>query len=190
MKTTMSIAMLVVCVLFAPQTGISQTDVSAIVTRLQNPATSNDAVKEIEAGDSEIKSAIADKLPSLMANEKNDAVLNNESKLAGDLKVVASVPILVSIFEKGDLIPTGVTMATMWRMANDPAGHALVQIGDPVIPYMKRLLTSNQAESREKAFRVLGNIKSSAALDALKQHRSSESDKRLQNVIDNLAPQS
>jgi HEAT repeat protein len=186
MKTIL-ITISMVSLLFAPQVGFSQVDASAIVTRLQNADTSDDAVKEIESGNSELKSAIADKLPSLMSNEKNYDVLRNESKLAGDLKVIACIPILFSIFVNGDAIPMGTTSAMRWHMVDDPAGHALAQIGDPVIPDMKKLLTSNQSDNRVKAIRVLGNINSQDALDALKQHRSSESDKRLQQMIDDVA---
>jgi len=177
-------------VLFAPRTGFSQVDATAVVAQLQNADTSDAAVKEIEAGDSELKSAIADKLPSLMSNQKNYDVLRNESRLAGDLKVVACIPNLVTFFVNGDVIPGGTTSTQRWHMVDDPAGHALVQIGDPVIPYMKKLLTSNQSDDRYKAIQVLGNIKSAAAIDVLKQHRSSETDQRLQYVLDKLAPQS
>jgi hypothetical protein len=172
--------------LFAPQAGFSQVDVSAIVTRLQNADTSDDAVKEIESGDSELKTAIADKLSSLMSNEKNYTVLRNESKLAGDLKVISCIPSLVNIFVNGDAIPMGTTSTMRWHMVDDPAGHALAQIGDPVIPDMQKLLMSNQSDNRVKAIRVLGNINSPAAKKVIQEHRASESDQRLQYMIDKL----
>ena len=159
--------------LLAPNIGLAQqAGLSMLIGRLQNSDTSDDAVKEIEAASPELKDAVKDKLCPLIRGEKTDVVLNNEIKLAGDLKAVNCTPDLVFIFVKGDLLPTGVTTTMRWHMVDDPTGRALVQIGDPVIPYMKKLLTSNQKEDREKAIRVLGNIKSPAALNALKEHRN------------------
>jgi HEAT repeat protein len=169
-----------------PASLAQQTDVSTLIAHLRNAATSNVAVKEINAAGPEIKKSVADNLPSLMAHEKNDIVLNNESRIAGDLKVIACIPILVTIFLKGDLVPTGLTATMRWRMVDDPAGRALVQIGDPVIPEMTKLLTSDQRDDREKAVRVLGNIKSPAALNVLKEHLPSESDPHLRDVIDRV----
>jgi HEAT repeat protein len=174
--------------LLAPDIGLSQqTDLSMLIGRLQNSDTSDDAVKEIEAASPELKDAVKDKLCPLIRSEKTDVVLNNEIKLAGDLKVANCAPDLVLIFVKGDLLPTGLTGTMRWHMVDDPAGRALVQIGDPVIPYIRKLLTSNRKDDREKAIRVLGNIKSPAALNVLKEHRDSEPDQYLQNTIDKIA---
>ncbi len=183
-----SLAILIALRVLAPNHGVTQQeDISTLIARLQTADTSDAAVKEIDAGSPDLKSSISDKLPSLMPDEKNNSVLNNEIKLAGDLKAVGCIPFLVTIFVKGDLLPMGLTATMRWHMVDDPAGHALVQIGDPTIPYMNKLLTSNQREDREKAIRVLGNVKSPAAMDVLKEHRDSESDQYLQYVIDKLA---
>jgi len=163
-----------------------QIRVAEMITGLQNPATSDEAVKEIEAGDAELKTSVADNLFSLMKKEKNDTVLNNESKLAGELKVTACIPILVNRFVHGDMTTNWITASIMWSMSNDPAGRALVQIGDPVIPFMSKLLASDEKYDREKAIRVLGNIDSPAALAILKQHRSLETDEQNQHVIDKV----
>jgi hypothetical protein len=111
----------------------------------------DDAVKEIEASDADVKKAISDRLPALMQNEDNYVIRNNGSKLAEDLKVAACVPILYRLYVKGDALPTGVTSPIRWRLMDDPVGHALVQIGDPAIPYMKELLKSSdkKANGRE-----------------------------------------
>jgi hypothetical protein len=126
------------------------TDVTAVISRLQDPITTDDAMKEIEAFDADVKKAISDRLPALMQKEDNYVIRNNESKLAGDLKVVACVPILYRLYVKGDALPTGVTSTIRWRLMDDPAGHALVQIVDTAIPYMKELLKSSDRKANRK----------------------------------------
>jgi hypothetical protein len=126
------------------------TDATAAIARLQDPTATDDAVKEIEASDADVKKAISDRLPALMQNEDNYVIRNNGSKLAEDLKVAACVPILYRLYVKGDALPTGVTSPIRWRLMDDPAGHALVQIGDPAIPYMKELLKSSDRKANRK----------------------------------------
>ena len=188
MKSTL-IAIVILLELCGGHRANAQTaDVTGVLARLQDPTSTDDAVNEIESSDTDVKKSISARLPAMMLKEDNYVIRNNESKLAGDLKVGACVPILYRIYVKGDALPTGVTASMRWRLTDDPAGHALVQIGDPAVPYMKELLTSGDVHEREKAVRVLANINSPTALDALRAHRSSESDKYLQGVIDNLAP--
>jgi HEAT repeat protein len=184
MKTTY-MAVLTLLGLLTVNTGVGQqTQMSMILSHLQDPEMSDAAVVEIAAGSPDLKKIIADKLPSLMLEQKNYVVLNNESRLAGDLKVIACIPVLVTIFVEGDLLPNALTGMMRFRMDNDPAGRALAQIGDPVIPSMKKLLSSGDRDVREKAVRVLANINSPSALEVLKEHRGSESDPYLQDIID------
>jgi HEAT repeat protein len=184
---TMSAAALIMLGLLVAHRGIGQqADEDRAIARLQDAATSDAALQEIKTGSSELQSAIVSKLPSLMANEKEAVILDNESRLAGELKVIACIPTLIVRYVRGDVLPMGTTSTMRWRMVDDPAGQALVKIGDPVIPSISKLLKSDQKDVREKAIRVLGNIKSPAAIDALAAHRSSESNEYNQYLIDKL----
>ncbi len=158
-----------------------------LLQELQVPEESNQAFAEIEkylSANQGLRSELLSHLPAMMAKEQDSQVLANESRLAGELKVRDCIPSLLALYRKGDQVGIVVTLSRIMRLADDPAGEALVKIGDPSIPSLKSLLASSNPIMRRKAVLVFVNINSAASRTALREHRPHETDPYLQHTID------
>lgn len=148
---------------------------------LQNPGTTFSAAKylyEHAKSDSGVRSVLLTELPHLIDSAQNQEVFESETGLAGRLKIESAVPILVKILERGDASGV-VTLSRMMHLRNDPAGSALVQIGDPAVEGVKTLLRSQNVAVRRRAILVLINIDSETAHRSLQMHMPHEGDESL-----------
>ena len=69
------------------------------------------------------------------------------------------------------------------RLGDDPAGTALVQIGDPAVPAIVTALDSAPASQRLKLYLALGLIDSRRARNALADHLDGENDPDCRRVM-------
>jgi HEAT repeat protein len=145
-----------------------------------------DSLKELTLlgqSDPEVKAYLAGKLPTDITNKQDPKIWKAEVQLAGCLRLIAAVPQLVRllIIDTEDLSATGAYRSM--TMANNPPARALIAIGDPAVPAISALLQSEDRTTRSRAIRVLININTGAARNALSGHAPTEKDPSLQRMI-------
>jgi hypothetical protein len=102
-------------------------------------------------------------------------------RLAGDLKIAEAAPALVkwlTIDNIGEISTAG-----FMRLENNPAGAALVQIGEPAIPAVRTVFDNGTLRERRYAVYVLNQINSSSAKKALRDQLNREPDEDLRDFI-------
>ncbi len=115
------------------------------------------------------------------AVQSPDPVWLNMVSVAGQLKISRAAPALARWIS----VRTGMitTLYTEASLENSPAGTALVQIGDPAIPALQRILEEGKLDERFEATYALLRIGSSKANAAVRDHGPHESDKYLAALI-------
>lgn len=102
-------------------------------------------------------------------------------RLAGGLRISQAAPALakwLTIDNIGEI-----TTASFTRLENNPAGAALVQIGDPAVPAIVQVLDHGTLRERRYAAYALNLISSVNAKSALQQHLNREPDEVLRDAI-------
>jgi len=191
---------LTICVLtfmIMAANGLAQTrpSIDALYDRLVQPSETNAAAPEIvkmASNDSGALNYLAGKLPMLISSNRptSDPVWANAVRLAGQLKIVAAVPALGQALSRPAVLggydseATGAYTFTIGaRLVYDVVGRALADIGDPSIPVVANLLSSGDIAARRRAFWILVNIDSPAALQAMRDHLPRESDSTIKDAI-------
>jgi hypothetical protein len=101
--------------------------------------------------------------------------------LAGELKIAEAAPALakwLTIDNIGEISTAG-----FMRLENNPAGAALVQIGDPAIPAVITVFDRGTLRERRNAVYVLNQINSPSAKRALREQLNREPDEDLRDFI-------
>lgn len=101
------------------------------------------------------------------------------ARSAGELETPEAAPALtkwLTIANIGEI-----TSASLTRLEDDPAGAALVQIGDPDVPALGRVLDHGRLRERRCAVHARNLINSVSAKSALRQHVNREPDKVLRD---------
>jgi hypothetical protein len=164
--------------------------VAAVFQRLESPSPADihpTAEQLLNRGrsDPKVREYIAAHLPPLI--EKGPAEKDRPGqwielvRLAGGLKIAEAAPVLtmwLSIDNIGEI-----TTAGFMRLENNPAGAALVQIGDPAIPAVARVFDRGTLRERRYAVYILNQINSPNARGALRERLSREPDKELREFI-------
>jgi hypothetical protein len=89
-----------------------------------------------------------------MIEQSRDAtVFDNAINLAAALNLTACIPVLLRTYLKGDG-PTVVTLSRIERLAGDPAGLALIHMGNATLGPLQQSLQSASAGDRTKTIRV------------------------------------
>jgi hypothetical protein len=107
-------------------------------------------------------------------------------RLAGELKIAEAAPALVkwlTIDNIGEISTAG-----FMRLENNPAGAALVQIGEPAIPAVVTVFDHGTLRERRYAVYVLNQINSPSAKRALREQLNRESDENLKEFIQKSLP--
>jgi hypothetical protein len=164
----------------AQQPRASSRSVEALFAELQNPATSAKAVRSLAAlgrKQSAARGYMSGHLPAAI-RDSSGKVGENAMKLAGELKIKTAVPVLASHLRKLDLAGNMGLMdiATYMRLEDDPAGKALVEIGDPSVGAVADVLEQGNRQARWRASLILMSIGTPAAIQALRNHIPSEKD--------------
>jgi hypothetical protein len=102
-------------------------------------------------------------------------------RIAGELKIAEAAPALakwLTIDNIGEISTAG-----FMRMENNPAGAALVQIGEPSIPAVATVFDHGTLRERRYAVYVLNQINSPGAKKALRAQLNREPDEDLKDFI-------
>ena len=158
--------------------------VETLFAELRDPSTSAEAARRLNLLGREQREAreyISEHLPAVIRDDPNGEVRENAMELAGDLKIKTAVPVLASFLRyfslAGDRAPTDVNFG--W----DPAGKALVEIGQPAVPAVTEILRQGNRQARLRASRILLNIGTAAAIQALRSHIPEEKDPGVRGFI-------
>lgn len=161
-------------------------DVSALVEKLKQPATTDDAVGEVRDlanNDLGARQYLIHNLPKLIEDPPGRKVWINAVRLAGELKAVETIPSLKKALARGKQTPFLYSMTGEMRLDDDVVGKALSQIGDPAIPVVKdSLLDSKNVDHRRRAILILGNINTPASRSILEKHLTRETDQTLRSL--------
>ncbi|MCL5005076.1 MAG: hypothetical protein M1404_00970 [Acidobacteria bacterium] len=164
-------------------------DVQTLFEQLKSANTSKEAADELAKLGKENARArkyLSNKLPELIENVHRGAVCRNAQQLAGNLKLTNAVPGLVSALTHQFTCGRGDITFTQWmRLDDDPAGRALVEIGEPSVGPVSKLLESVDKIVRSRATLVLLNIDSPAAIQAIRNHFPKEKDPGLKRLMAN-----
>jgi hypothetical protein len=165
-----------------------QADVQSLLTQLNQPKNTDFAARQILAlasVDSDAREYVKDRLPAMIDKPDSDEVWMNAVKLAGQLKVVETVPFLVKALSRGPMGgPLNTSFATQMRLNDDIVAKSLSQIGDPVIPAVIDFLNHGSDQSRRRAVLILTNIASPTARKVLQDRLPSENNPRIKQLIE------
>lgn len=159
--------------------------VETLFAELRDPATSAEATRRLTLLGRERREAreyISEHLPAVIRDDPNGEVRENAMELAGDLKIKTAVPVLASFLRYFSLAGRTDLGATM-RLENDPAGRALVKIGQPAVPAVAEILEQGNRQARFRASRILLNIGTAAAIQALRNQIPEEKDPGVRGFI-------
>jgi len=120
-----------------------------------------------------------------------DSIWVNAVRLAGQLKVVNAIPALKQALSRGpirggyDYEGSAISFAEFAQLRYDIVGRALADIGDPSVPTVADVLSRGDTPAKKRAFFILSNINSPAALQAMRNHLSNETDPDIRRLIQN-----
>jgi hypothetical protein len=166
-------------------------EVQQLFVQLQDAKTSNDAavrLKVLAESSAEARQYLVNQLPGLITTSQppiwENSVWRNSLRLAGDLRIVETVPILVKLLDS-ESRGGPVTFAELEDLDTDPVGKALVKIGEPALgPVRSVLENKDKSQSiRLRAVHILYKMNSTDADQALAQDLPSESDPRVKASI-------
>jgi PBS lyase HEAT-like repeat len=124
---------------------------------------------------------VIDAEPSHTADQWPDPVWLNAVRLAGELKIEEAAPSLAKwISVRNSPI---VSLSAESYLKDSPAGHALVQIGNPAIPALQKVLNQGNDDERWESTRALHLIGTPEAVAVLREHLNSETDESLVSTI-------
>jgi hypothetical protein len=172
--------------------------VSELFKQLQSPQTTDQASDQLEnlaKSDPRIRNYLTERIPELIdagpqhyQPQVPDAsvqypgpVWRNAVMLASELKVAEATPALVK-WVSVSTTPV-VTLASVTQLRDNPAGQALIRIGDPSIPALRDGLEHGNSDERWGCARALVQIGSPRATAALRDHVTHEPDATLVDFI-------
>jgi hypothetical protein len=124
---------------------------------------------------------VIDAGPSHTADRWPDPVWMNAVRLAGELKIEEAAPSLAKWISVRD--SPIVSLSAESYLKDSPAGHALVQIGNPAIPAVQMALNRGNDDERWESSRALILIDTPQALAVLREHVTHETDDTLVSTI-------
>src|SRR5947208_627101 len=133
---------------------------------LENPESSDQAAQQflkLASRNSEITKYLAAHLPILIdkgPQEPGARPWKNATQLAGQLKIVETIPSLIKWFS----VETGgaITLGQWARLEYNPAAKALSQIGDPAVRSLEGVLSNANLDNRKiavLALKLVGSTK-------------------------------
>ena len=169
-------------------------EVQQLFTQLHDAPTSDEAsvqLKALAGNNADARLYLAKELPGLISKTSQDnsqfKVWFNSIRLAGELKIEESIPVLVTLFEPARYGPSAIsTMTSRTTFANDPVAKALVELGQPAIDPVSGILEDKNKDqyTRMRAALVLYNMNSPQADTALAQDLQTETDARTRSFIE------
>lgn len=189
MRVLVSMLLIILCMggANASEWQTTGTDIAGLFDQLRNGSTSSEAAsKLIKLGreDRTVRQYISEHLPALIEASGGD-IKTNAIRIAASLKVETAVPALVAMLRYFSLAGRTDMGATM-QMENDPAGKALVQIGEPSVGPVAQVLEQGNRQARWRAALILMSIGTPAAIRAVRSHISKENDPHLRPFMEGL----
>jgi hypothetical protein len=176
----------------SPRAGSQTHDAASLLDRVQDPSQTDGATSQLlkmanTSGDT--RELLAKRLPSLieigpmrsrLQHTHIDEVWLNNVKIAGTLKIAETAPALAEWISTENIVPGdtgGLTSAS--NFSRQPAGLALIQIGDPAVPALQWVLEHGEANDRWLAVRALIRIGTPKAKSVVHEAAQDESDPNL-----------
>jgi len=195
-----SVEMLLAVIVSSPVfcTAQSSQDVQALFSELQTTATTDEAFPRLKAmaqNNTSARQYVAAQLPVVITKTSERDAWQNLVKLAGDLKIAETVPVLVKYFD-GEMranftkpeshVNFATTITERDRLDDDSVGKALAKIGEPAIEPLRNILENydNNQSLRMRSVLVLYNMNLSPADQVLARQLQSETDPRVKSVIE------
>jgi len=169
----------------APLGAQSRADFDRWFVELQQESATDQATGQIAAAakkDPYARQLLAEHLPPLIEKLRGP-VWVNAIRLAGELKISEAVPSLVEILKSQDARSGPTTFAEEFRLDDDPAGRALVEIGEPATAAVGKLLADPNRNIRWRAALVLSNMNSVGADGELSRHIGDEGDPGIKKYV-------
>lgn len=193
MRVLTSILLMVLCVAVAgAQTGHSTAvGVGTLFKRLEKANTASAAratagkLAELGAENGEARKYLSEHLPALIKGSHGWPWLN-AVRLAGRLKLRDDVPELVAMVVRQDTVGGSITFAQEMRLDDDPAGKALVEIGEPSVGPVAQVLERGNRQARWRAALILMNIGTPAAVQAVRNRIPKEQDPDLRRFMESF----
>jgi HEAT repeat protein len=190
------IVLAIILSMAAHKSAFAQTapELQQLVTQLHDPTTTDEAsiqIKALAGSNAAARRSLTKELPEVISKTSEDhsqfKVWLNSVRLAGELKIEESIPVLVTLFDPARYSPSAVsTRTSRTTFANDPVAKALVQLGEPAIGPVSSILEDKNKDqyTRLRAALVLYNMKSPDADTALVQDLQTETDPRVRSFIE------
>ncbi|HLK03907.1 MAG TPA: HEAT repeat domain-containing protein [Candidatus Acidoferrum sp.] len=184
------LAVLTACGLTQPYVQQSDEAIAADFQQLQSDSPveihrAAERLLQLGRSDESVREYLARRLPPLIergpAKKENPGPWIALVQLAGDLKIAESSAALakwLTIDNIGDISTAG-----FLKLENNPAGTALVKIGDPAVPALYDVLEHGTLRERRYAVYALIRIASPRARSSLLEHQKNESDEELKKLI-------
>ena len=140
---------------------------------------------KLATSDQNVRAYLSAQLPVAVEKNPYDSPVawTNETKLAGQLKITEAMPALGKWVGINDIDKIEFTDSMIMRLDTDPAAKALSQIGDPAVPTLVQVFSSDKWNSRRDAILALRLIASPAADNALSEQANRETDPELKRLI-------
>jgi len=160
-------------------------EVQTLFRQLESRETTDSAAEKLLKlckADPKARQYLVEQLPAMIQRGPAESQMwNNAAQLAGSLKIAEAVPALIKWI--GKAARGSITLSETARLNNSPAAKSLLEIGDPSVPWLARVLQHGNLAERWDAALVLQNIGTSNARDTLRKHLERETDTSLQSFI-------
>jgi HEAT repeat protein len=156
----------------------------ALVSRLSDPKSSDKAVPEIERlvnSEPQFRSALANGIrPIIYTGHSGSRPWKNAMRLAGDLKMVDLAQDIANFVDRPGSVFSGIESVS----EEEPAGTALVKMGDRAIPALVHVAENGSRPQRGAAPMFIGWIGTPKAHQALESLLSETKDPEVKKVIE------
>jgi hypothetical protein len=147
--------------------------VAELVQQLQQPSSTDQATAEllkIGRRHTNAKAYLAKHLPNIIGKAPaNRYVWLNSVRLAGAFRITEAIPALSENISCATEESSG-GITSRYRLVGFPCGRALVEIGEPAVPELTKILNSGDLSRQWIAYRALFLIGTSPATVALRDY--------------------
>jgi hypothetical protein len=160
---------------------VTPNDSRAVVTlfkQLQQPSSTDQATAELSRigpADTNTKSFLAKHLPDIIGKPPtNSYVWINSVRLAGRFRLTEAIPVLGENITAATEEASQGGLTSRYQLVAFPCGKALVEIGEPSIPELTKILNSGELSREWIAYRALFLIGTPRAMTVLRERIASE----------------
>jgi HEAT repeat protein len=186
MKQYLALAM--VLALGIPQvTPNDSLSVTILFKQLQQPSSTDQAAAELARmgpADTNTKSFLAKHLLDIIGKPPtNRYVWLNSVRLAGRFRLTEAIPVLGENIRAATEESSQGGLTSRYQLVGFPCGKALVEIGEPSIPELTKILNSGDLSRQWIAYRALFLIGTPRAMTALRERLANEPNEAFKSEI-------